>query len=98
MCVSLRPHHLIIIFSWAWFDSTPTNNRLWGSGASTKGKRVVYTLSMGHRIHVLSYDELTHQVGLVLFGLSYGHACVSTQNDSNPLLSHAPPTYPIPQR
>jgi hypothetical protein len=31
-------------------------------GREGGGKRAVYTLSMGHRIHVLSYDELTRQV------------------------------------
>jgi hypothetical protein len=32
-----------------------------GGGGGFKGK-VAYTLSMGHRIHVLSYDEHTRQV------------------------------------
>jgi len=32
-------------------------------GREGGGKRAVYTLSMGHRIHVLSYDESTRQVG-----------------------------------
>lgn len=98
MCVSLRRRLLIIIRSWACFDSIPIKNRLWGSGASAKGKRVVYTLSMGHRIHVLSYDELTHQVGLVSFGLSCGHVCVflSTQTSTRLSPSYPSPTSPIP--
>lgn len=33
-----------------------------GGGAVFKGQ-VAYTLSMGHRIHVLSYDQHTRQVG-----------------------------------
>lgn len=50
---------------------------------------MVYTLSMGHRIHVLSYDELTHQVGFVFFkfglvslGVCCG-PCVCAQPRSN---------------
>ncbi|EWM23480.1 dep domain containing protein [Nannochloropsis gaditana] len=49
-------------------------------GREGGGKRAVYTLSMGHRIHVLSYDESTRQVDVKHFLDRQGSNANSPQN------------------